>query len=135
MAVGVEQHRDQHRRVIRRPAMPIGPIRGTEPRQIQLIDHVDHEPHQMIRRQPIPHIRRQQEQLPTIRGNEVEPHGQIFIATSRPITQARANPFMKQARTRQRRLSRVSRSPRRRSLPIVDSHSGAHQLDGLAGRI
>ena len=30
------------------PAMPISAIRGTKPRQVQLIDHVDHEPRQMI---------------------------------------------------------------------------------------
>jgi hypothetical protein len=100
MAVGVEQHRDQHRRVIRRPAMPIGPIPGTKPRQIQLIDHVDHEPHQMIRRQPIPHIRRQQEHLPTTRGDEVEPHNQILVATRNLITPPCQDPFMQQPRRR-----------------------------------
>ncbi len=88
-AVRIQQHRDQHRRVIRRPAVPISPIRGPEPRQVQLVDHIDQEPRKVIRRQPVPHIRRQQEHLITVTSDEVEPHHGILAATRDRSTQPR----------------------------------------------
>jgi hypothetical protein len=61
--IGVDQQSQHHRRVI--PGPP-GTTK-TPPRmklaQIQLADHIQHKPHQMIRRQPIPQIRRQQKRL------------------------------------------------------------------------
>jgi hypothetical protein len=43
--------------------MTVSPIIGVERRQIHLRHGVNHKPRQMIRRQPIPDIRRQQEPL------------------------------------------------------------------------
>jgi hypothetical protein len=63
--------RGHQRRVVRRAAMTIRPIRGIERRQIHRRDRVDHEPRQMIRRQPFPHVRRQQKTLLTATFDEV----------------------------------------------------------------
>ena len=43
-----------HRRLIRRTAMTISPIRHIERQELQLIDRLHHKPRQTIRRQPIP---------------------------------------------------------------------------------
>src|SRR5699024_4023869 len=37
-----------------------------KPAGIDLLDHIQHYPHQVLSRQPLPHIRRQQERLITI---------------------------------------------------------------------
>ena len=63
LAIRVDQQRQHHRRVIRCPAHPTQPIPILQHRQIQRIDHPQHEPHQMIRWQPLGHVRRQQEPL------------------------------------------------------------------------
>ena len=59
--------------------MTIRPIRAVEHVQIQLRDGIDHKPRQMIARQPITHIPRQQETLipPTL--NEVLSHTGIVL--------------------------------------------------------
>ena len=75
----VQHQRHHHRRLIRRPAMTVRPVRRIERRQIQVAHSVDHEPRQMIRRQPIPHIRRQQESLLTTALNEVLRHTGILL--------------------------------------------------------
>jgi hypothetical protein len=61
--IGVDQHTEQHHRVVGRPARTPQPPTRPEPGQIQPRDYVQHEPHQMISRQPVPHIRRQQKLL------------------------------------------------------------------------
>jgi hypothetical protein len=75
----VEHERDHQRRLIGSPAMTIGPIGRIEPRQVHLGHRLDHKPRQMIGRQPLPHIRRQQEPLPTTTLNEVLAHGRHSI--------------------------------------------------------
>ena len=87
-AVRVQQQRDHHRRVIRRPAMPIRSIHAKEPVQVDLIDDVDHEPGQVILRQPVRHVRRHQELLRPIRRHEVVRHRRIM----RPRTPDREHP-------------------------------------------
>jgi hypothetical protein len=57
--------------------MPISPIRSIETRQIHPGHQVDHKPRQMIRRQPIPDVRRQQKSLLTPTLNEVLRHTRI----------------------------------------------------------
>jgi hypothetical protein len=62
-------------------AMPIGSIGGQERTQIELVDHVEHEPGQMIGWQPLAHIRWEQKGLVTVTGTEVVGHGRSY-ATS-----------------------------------------------------
>jgi hypothetical protein len=75
-----EQHQGHHhRRVIRRAAMPVRSIRRIERRQIQPLDALDHEPRQMILRQPIPQRRRHQKRLLTIKTDEVLRHSPLRV--------------------------------------------------------
>ncbi|HUA49170.1 MAG TPA: hypothetical protein VMA77_28295, partial [Solirubrobacteraceae bacterium] len=59
--------------------MTIGPIRAIERAQVQLRDRVDHKPRQMIARQPIPHVRRQQKTLIPPALNEILRHTRIVL--------------------------------------------------------
>src|SRR5437868_2644554 len=59
--------------------MPISPIGGIERREVHLLDRVDHEPRQVIPRQPVPHIRRQQKALLTTRFDEVLWHDSMVL--------------------------------------------------------
>ena len=66
MSHRVHEQRQQHVRVIAAPAHPT-PLRpGVKRGGVQLADRLDHEPHQMIFREPVGHRRRQQERLLTI---------------------------------------------------------------------
>ena len=56
--IAIEQQRHQHRRVVRIAATT--GVAFLERRQIQLLDHVDNEPRQMIFRQPLLHTWRKQ---------------------------------------------------------------------------
>jgi hypothetical protein len=56
--VGVKQQPDHHRRLIGRPAAAIAAIGRIEPLEVNLPDRRQHEPRQMILRQPLAHIRR-----------------------------------------------------------------------------
>ena len=61
------QHGHQHVRVITRRTRAARPPASMERRRIQVIFyHPDHQPHRMISRQPLPHIRREQERLITV---------------------------------------------------------------------
>jgi hypothetical protein len=77
--VGVEQHRHHHRRIKRRATVPIGAIGAIERRQIHPGDHVDDEPREVILRQPLANIRRQQKRLVTIARDEVLPHHRSLL--------------------------------------------------------
>ena len=72
--VGVEQQRDHHRRIVRRPAPPVVAIAGQERRQIHRLDGVEHEPREVILRQPLAQTRRQQQLLLAITRDEVLRH-------------------------------------------------------------
>jgi len=65
LAVGIDQQPKQHPRVVPRRASPTtapGPLqRG----RIEFLDGLQHEPHQMIRRQPFAHVHWQQHRLIT----------------------------------------------------------------------
>jgi hypothetical protein len=61
--------------------MTISPISGIERRHVHVRDRVDHKPRQMIRRQPLPHIGRQQETLPTTTLNEVLRHPRMVLTS------------------------------------------------------
>ena len=71
MAVAIEQQRDHHRRIEGRPTLAVEPIRSGERGQITLPHRVQHHPRKIVLGQPLPHIRRHQEHLITIRLDEV----------------------------------------------------------------
>jgi hypothetical protein len=68
-----------HLRVKRRPAMTVSTIRAIEPSQVHLPDRIHHEQREMVLRQPIPKIRRQQQLLITITRQEVLGHAVIVL--------------------------------------------------------
>ena len=53
-AIPVEEKADHHRWVIGRSAVTISSVARSEPRQVQLSHHIDHEPDQMLLGQPVP---------------------------------------------------------------------------------
>src|SRR6202044_3182067 len=65
-----------------RRARPAGPAPGMDRRGVQVLLHrPDHQPHHMIRRQPLPHVRRQQERLITIDPEIALRHNQSLSNT------------------------------------------------------
>jgi hypothetical protein len=72
--VGVEQDRDHHRRIKRRPAVTVSAISAIERRQIHARHDVDHKPREVILRQPLTHVGRQQKRLLAITRDEVLAH-------------------------------------------------------------
>jgi hypothetical protein len=74
LAVPVQQQRDHHLRVKRRPAVPIGPVPAAELAQIQGGHRVQHDVHQIVFGQPLAHVHRQQQRLITLREKEVLRH-------------------------------------------------------------
>jgi hypothetical protein len=81
--VRVHEQRHHHRRIVRRPAMPIGAIRGQERAQVELVDRVDHKPREVILGQPFAQARRQQQLLLAITRQEVMRHPEIVVNDSR----------------------------------------------------
>jgi hypothetical protein len=74
----VDQQRDHHRRTVRRTAVPVGAVVGVERGQVDLLDDRDHEPREVIGRQPVIHARRQQEHLIAIASQEHLRHPRIL---------------------------------------------------------
>jgi hypothetical protein len=118
--VGVEQQRHHHRRLKRRTAPSILAIGAIERREIHLLHRRQHEPRQMILRQPIPRIRRHQEHLLTITLKKVLGHTQKCLN-----------------RTGQTRGLRDTHDEEgawgavRRALPLRPAHAGASDLGPL----
>src|ERR1017187_607847 len=79
LAVGVEQQREHHPRLVRRTAVAIPAVGVIERRQIHLLDARQHEPRKMILRQPLPQTRRQQQLLITVTSNEALGHTPIVL--------------------------------------------------------
>jgi len=77
--VGVEQQRDHHRRVIRRPAAPVDAIGRIERLQIHLGDSVDHEPGEVPRRQPLADVGWHQERLLAITRDKALAHREMVL--------------------------------------------------------
>ena len=77
--IRVDEQRDHHRRIMRRPAMTVGAIARIERGQIHLLNSVEHEPRQVLLRQPLPQARRQQQLLLTITRDEVLRHRRIVL--------------------------------------------------------
>ena len=74
LAVAIQQQRDHHPRVERRPAVPVGPVAAAEPVQINSGHRVQHHEHQIVLGQPLTHIYRQQQRLITLRIHKVLRH-------------------------------------------------------------
>lgn len=91
-AVGVDQHGQHHRRVIRCAASAIGAVAGVEPGQVELGAHIENEPRQVILGKPVRHRRRHQHQLLTIGSHEVVRHIQFsVIHSTRPPHETRSS--------------------------------------------
>jgi hypothetical protein len=74
LAVAVQQQRGHHLRVERRPAMPVGPMTTAKLAQIHGGNRIQHNEHQIVLGQPLPHIHRHQQWLITLRVKEVLRH-------------------------------------------------------------
>jgi len=98
MAVAIEQQRDHHRRIEGRPTLAVEPIRSGERGQITLPHRVQHHPRKIVLGQPLPHIRRHQEHLITIRSDEVLRRDQILPTGHAPRPAPRR--ITRQARSR-----------------------------------
>src|SRR5664279_1479910 len=72
------QQRQQHVRVIPGPPNPTGAAVPMERGGIDLPDRRDHQPHRMVRRQPLPHIRWHQEPLIPIHRSITPGHQHIL---------------------------------------------------------
>jgi hypothetical protein len=75
--VGIEQKRDHHRGLIGRAAIAVGAVIGIERVEVHLRHRVEHEPRQMILRQPLTQRGRHQKCLLPITTNEVLRHHAI----------------------------------------------------------
>jgi hypothetical protein len=80
-AVGVEQQRHHRGRVVCCAAPAIGSVVGVEGREVHLLNRVQHEPRQMLFRQPVRHRRWEQIELVALWGEEVVGHGPILSIT------------------------------------------------------
>lgn len=58
--IGVDEQRDHHLRIVRRPTPPVLPIGRVERAQVHLRDRLQHEPREVILREPVAQTRRQQ---------------------------------------------------------------------------
>ena len=65
LAVRIDQQPEQHLRVIPRRACPTATPVPLQRAGVKRIDGLQHEPRQMIRRKPLPHVNRQQHRLIT----------------------------------------------------------------------
>jgi len=74
LAVPIQQQRDHHLRIERRPAMPIGPVLAAEPAQIQGGHRIQHDMDQVIFGQPLAHVHGHQQRLITLRKEEILRH-------------------------------------------------------------
>src|SRR3954453_5087015 len=68
-----------HRRIVRRPAPAVLAIASQEGAQIHRVDGVEHEPREVVLRQPLAQARRQQQLLLAITRDEVLPHPQMVL--------------------------------------------------------
>jgi hypothetical protein len=77
--IRVEQQPHHHRRLERRPAVPVVPIGGIERAEIHLRDRVDHKPREVPLGQPVTDVGRQQKCLVPIARQEVLAHAGILL--------------------------------------------------------
>jgi hypothetical protein len=77
-AVGVQQHAQQHPGLVGGAAMPVGPIGLEERAQVELVNHVEDEPGQVVSWQPVAQVRWEQEGLVAVTGTKVVGHGRSY---------------------------------------------------------
>src|SRR5215210_8754541 len=77
--VRVDEQRDHHYRVVRRPAVTVNAIGRDERGEIHLLDSVEHEPRKVLLGQQLAKARRQQQLLLTITRDEVLRHHRIVL--------------------------------------------------------
>jgi hypothetical protein len=77
--IRVDEQRNHHRRIVRRPPVAVLAIAAIKRRQIHLRDRLQHTPRQVLLRQPLPQARRQQQLLLTITRDEVLRHPEIVL--------------------------------------------------------
>ena len=106
--VGPDQQRHHHVRVEARRPGPARAAPRVERRGVHQPDRVDHQPHRMTRRQPVPHVRRQQERLITIDRKIILRHNPILSNT------LPANP-----ETRHPRSANSATAPPRPEVPTI----------------
>jgi hypothetical protein len=63
LAAAIDNQREHHPRVVRRPAPPVSTVGPREPRQVQLSDQFEHIPHPVPGRQQVTDINRKQREL------------------------------------------------------------------------
>ena len=140
--VRVQHQPHHHRRLIRRPATTISPIRPIERREVHLSDRVDHEPRQVIGRQPIPYVRRQKKALFTPTVNEVLRHAEILLNMPDGTSFVRQPPRHWRSGLRPRTHCRCERpaaawprAPGRRIRPALQesTHESGSDVSGTAG--
>ena len=83
-AVGVEQQRDQHGRLVGRPPPAVLPVGGVERREIHLAHRVQHEPGEMVLGKLVPEARGHQEVLVTVARQGARGHRRHLGATPPP---------------------------------------------------
>src|SRR5207302_5258705 len=76
LRIGIKHDRDHHRGVVRRMTPSVLAIARVERREVDVPDRVDHEPRQMVLRQPLAQRGRHQQQLLTVTLDEVLSHAQ-----------------------------------------------------------
>jgi hypothetical protein len=76
--VGVQQHTEQQLGVIGRVAVPVGAVDAQERLKVELVDHVQDEPGQVVGWQPVAQVGREQERLVAVAGQEVVGHGACY---------------------------------------------------------
>jgi hypothetical protein len=83
--------------------MAVGSIGLEERAKVELVDHIEHEPGQVVGRQPVAHIGWEQKGLVAVTGKEVVGHGRSYAIglPCYPHHRPSQQPFPQQARTRQ----------------------------------
>ena len=100
-----DQHRHHHVRVITRGARPAHLAARMQRRGIQQRDRLDHQPHRICGRQPVPHIRREKKRLIPVN----------------PAVTLRHNPTLSRPRHTRTRTRRFRNSPLRGQIPSTNA--------------
>src|SRR5271166_1210116 len=132
LAIGVENDRHHHRRVIRCTTPAVLAIARVEGREVDVLDRIDHEPREVVLRQPLAQRGRHQQQLLTITFDEVLGHPRSVLTTpdrpgfaKQPRVEAGVSPHLGLARASDDLGVSALRAPTRLLSPGVASVSRA----------
>jgi hypothetical protein len=73
--VAVQQHAKQQLGLVGGMAVPVGAVGTQERRQLELVDHVEDEPGEVVGGGPVAQVGRQQEELVAVAAKKVVGHG------------------------------------------------------------